>query len=301
MIYETGCENKYHIKYIEGFDSRTRTTEINEKNVCGVMLPYITYKIFDNYSKTLVHGFSTRYGGTSSGYLASLNLSFSRGDDRDRVIENHRRFACALGYDYNRLVFSEQVHGCGIYAVTESDSGRGIAYGMDKLSGIDGLCTDCSKIPLITFYADCVPVFFYDPVRNVAALAHSGWRGTVSDIAGKMVNTMNLKYGCEPGDIICAIGPSICRSCYEVGTDVADEFRRRYKDGEISDVLRSIENGKYLLDLHSACRYNLLAAGVDREHIAMPDLCTCCNPDFLYSHRASKGMRGNLAAVIMLR
>ena len=154
---------------------------------------------------------------------------------------------------------------------------------------------------MITFYADCVPLFFYDPVNKVVGLAHSGWKGTVGNIANAMVDKFVELYGSNPSDIVAAIGPSICVDCYEVSQDVALQFMAAYSETEIKYILYSKDNGKYQLNLHEACKRNLINSGVLEGNISMPDFCTCCNPDILYSHRASNGMRGNLAAVIMLK
>ncbi len=264
-----------------------------------IVVPVIKYEIFAGFNE-LIHGFSTREGGVSKEHLFSMNLSYSRGDDRDNVNENHRRFGEALGYDCNKLVFSDQVHDIKIHTVTEEDAGKGIVRESD-LKGIDGLVTDCRNIPLITFYADCVPLYFFDPIRHVIALAHSGWRGTVGKIGTVMVDRMAEEFGCDRSDIICAIGPSICKDCYEVSEDVANVFKSAYSPERCNSLLYDKGNGKYQLDLHKSCRYNLIDAGILPQNIAMPDFCTCCNSELLFSHRASNGMRGNLVAVMMLR
>lgn len=282
------------LKYI----NHNQTCIMNERD--GVF--YVTFPLFEPY-KELTHGFSTRLGGVSKEHLESMNLSFSRGDERENVLENHRRFAKAVGYDENRLVFSDQVHKTTIHKVTEQDAGKGIVKESD-LKEIDGLVTDIPDIPLITFFADCVPLFFYDPEKKVVALAHSGWRGTIEEIGAKMVAFMRDEYGCLPENIICAIAPSICQSCYEVSADVAEQFLEKYKvyyeNKDMSELLYQKENGKYQLNLHKACELTLLNAGILKEHLDITDLCTCCNPDVFFSHRASHGKRGNLAAVIML-
>lgn len=263
-------------------------------------VPYIKFRNLSEFDDEIVHGFSTRLGGVSREHLASMNLSFTRGDAPDHVLENHRRFANAVGYDYRKLVCSDQVHLTNIRNCTSSDCGKGIIKESD-IRETDGLLTDEPGVPLITFYADCVPLFFYCPVKRVAALAHSGWRGTVAGIGTKMIQRMVSDYGCRPEDIRCAIGPSICRNCYEVSEDVAAEFKKEYKASELAAMVTEKGNGKYLLDLQLACRYNFLRAGVQDKHISTADICTCCNPELLYSHRASHGMRGNLGAVIMLK
>ncbi len=261
---------------------------------------YITFPKLEQYGKHMIHGFSTRLGGVSEGYLGSMNLSFTRGDDREKVLENHRRFARALGYDEKKLVFSDQVHLSHFYKVTKEDCGKGIMKESD-IKEIDGLVTNEPGIPIITFYADCVPLFFYDSAKKVIAMAHSGWRGTVERIGAKMIAFMGKEYGSKPEDIICAIGPSICQNCYEVSEDVALHFLEVFGDSYGDMLLYRKENGKYQLNLHKACEVTLLHAGIRQENLDVTDICTCCNPDILFSHRASNGKRGNLAAVMMLR
>ncbi len=273
-----------------------KTCNINEKE--GVT--YITFPKLSSFEDDMIHGFSTRLGGVSKEYLGSMNLSFTRGDERANVLENHKRFAKALGYDENKLVFSNQVHLTNFYKVTDKDAGKGITKESDILE-IDGLVTNEPGIPLITFYADCVPLFFYDPVKKVIAMAHSGWKGTVERIGAKMVSYMEEEYGCQAQDIICAIAPSICQNCYEVSEDVALRFIKVFGDGYGKELLYKKENGKYQLNLHKACEITLLEAGILAEHMDITDICTCCNPKFLFSHRASNGMRGNLAGVMMLK
>lgn len=274
----------------------TKTCEINEKE----NVTYITFPKLSQYGEDMVHGFSTRLGGVSKNHLGSMNLSFTRGDEREDVLENHRRFGKALGYDENRLVFSNQVHLTNIHKVTREDCGKGIIRESDIIE-IDGLVTDEPGIPLITFYADCVPLFFYDPVNKVIAMAHSGWKGTVERIGAKMISYMKEEYHSNPEDIVCAIAPSICQKCYEVSEDVALRFLEVFGDGYGDELLYRKDNGKYQLNLHKACEITLLEAGVKKEHLDVTDICTCCNPEFLFSHRASNGMRGNLAGVMMIK
>ncbi|MCM1170704.1 MAG: peptidoglycan editing factor PgeF [Clostridium sp.] len=291
------------LTFIPPFSYGKRSTYIDYQLVKGfgrdALVPVIHYHIFSNY-EDLVHGFSTRLGGVSKQHLASMNLSFSRGDEKEAVILNHRRFAAAVGYDENSLVFSDQQHNTNIHIVKKEDKGKGFSRESD-IENIDALMTNEREIPLMTFYADCVPLFFYDPVNKAVALAHSGWKGTVKKIGMKVIRAMGDAYGSNPKDIICAIGPSICQECYEVDGDVIEKIRDAFDEASYDDLFYEKENGKYQLNLHQACKYTLLLAGVCEEHIAMPDLCTCCNGNALFSHRASKGMRGNLAAVIMLK
>lgn len=245
------------------------------------------------------HGISTRLGGVSSGMWSSMNLSFSRGDREEAVRENFRRISEAIGIPYSNLVFSDQVHNTEIRKVTFEDRGKGIEEPLDYV-GIDGLITNVPCLPLVTFYADCVPLFFVDSARKAIGLSHSGWRGTVGKIGKKTVEAMTKAYGTDPGDIIAGIGPSICRDCYEVSDDVAEAFEKEFSEAECREMLEDKNNGKYQLDLWKANEFIMLEAGIKPENISVTDICTCCNHELLFSHRASGGKRGNLAAFLCL-
>lgn len=275
------------------YANQNHSTEIHEKD--GVV--YLTFRNLEQPG--VIHGFSTRLGGVSKGHFAEMNLSFHRGDEREAVMENHHRFARALGYDEEKLVFSDQVHTTNIHKVTAEDCGKGIIRESDII-GIDGLVTNQPGIPLITFYADCVPLFFHDPVKQVVAMAHSGWRGTTARIGKVMLEYMEQEYGTRAKDVFCAIGPSICQKCYEISADVAEEFQKEFTTEQYADFMQDTGNGKYHLDLWKVNQYILLEAGITEEHLETTDICTCCNPELLFSHRASHGKRGNLGAVIML-
>lgn len=246
----------------------------------------------------VAHLFSTRLGGVSIGDCASMNLSFTRGDAPEAVAENYRRITAALGTTPERTVASRQTHTTNIRYVTEADAGKGVVRPADY-ANVDGLMTDVSDLALATFYADCVPLYFVDPVHRAIGLAHSGWRGTAADMAGTMVAAMHDRFGTKPAELVTAIGPSICRECYEVGEDVAEVFLQAYPGTDV--VTPGCRDGKYQLDLWLANRLNLLRAGVPAEHITVTDICTCHNPDYLFSHRASHGKRGNLGAFLMLK
>ena len=270
------------------------TTELKEKN----HVPYIQFK---NLSATGIvkHGFSTRKGGVSTGIFSSMNLNFKRGDDPDAVMENYRRMAAALNMRVEDMVLSDQTHTTNVRVITEEDRGKGILRPQDY-SDVDGMITNVPGIVLVTSYADCVPLYFVDPVRKAIGLSHSGWKGTVGHIGQKTVWKMHEVYGSEPKDIVAAIGPSICQSCYEVSDDVAEAFRANFTADEAADILLDKGNGKYQLDLWKANWYVLTDAGILPEHLSVTDLCTACHPDLLWSHRKTNGQRGGLAAFLSL-
>ncbi len=266
----------------------------------------VIYLTFPGLERTgaVRHLFSTREGGVSEGIYASMNLSYSRGDRKEAVDENYRLIAAALGSSTEDMVCSDQTHTDNVRLVTAKDRGKGVTRPKDY-TDIDGLITRERGIVLCTFFADCVPLFFVDPVRKAIGLSHSGWRGTVQKIGKKTVEKMQEAFGTDPGDVHAAIGPSICQDCYEVSGDVIEEFRRAFPGAEEYDLRSSplwyqTRPGKYQLDLWEANRLVMLEAGISAEHIEVTDLCTCCNPEFLFSHRASHGQRGNLGAFMKL-
>ena len=267
-------------------------------NVCGDVV-YLTYPAL-TATDTVLHGFTTRLGGVSEGVFSSMNLSFTRGDEEAAVHENYRRIAGAIGFSCESIVCSDQTHTTNVRRVGKEDRGNGVTRPR-PYSDVDGLITNETGVTLATFYADCVPLYLVDPVRKAIGLSHSGWRGTVGKIGKVTVEAMRREFGSDPGDIVAAVGPSICMTCYEVGGDVAGEFRKAYPERIWNRLMEDKGNGKYQLNLWEACSENFLEAGVLPEHIHMPQICTCCNPEFLFSHRASKGKRGNLAAFLALK
>ena len=190
--------------------------------------PYLKYPMFEK-TGIVRHGFSTRLGGVSEGCYASLNLSFDRGDREEAVRENFRRIGEAMGVRCEDMVLSRQTHITNVRVVTEDDRGKGIVRERDY-TDVDGLVTDVPGICLVTSYADCVPLYFVDPVKKVIGLSHSGWRGTVGKIGKKTVELMAERFGSKPGDILAAVGPSVCMDCYEVSGDVIERVKEAFAE-----------------------------------------------------------------------
>ena len=262
----------------------------------------IRYLQFPALSATEVcrHLFSTRIGGVSEGDLGSMNLSYTRGDKKENVDENFRRIADILECEPDDFVLSHQTHTTNVRVVTEADRGKGITRERDY-EEVDGLITNVPGIVLSTFYADCVPLYFLDPVKKAIGLSHSGWRGTVNKMGKVTVNKMAEEYGCNPKDLVAVIGPSICVDCYEVSMDVAQEFMTAFADAENLDKIVIPKNEeKAMLNLWQANLAVLIEAGIPKENITLPDLCTSCNKELLFSHRATNGKRGNLGAFLVL-
>ena len=270
-----------------------RVLEIEDKSV-----PLLYFPILEN-TGIVEHCFTTRAGGVSEGIFDSLNLSFTRGDDESAVMENYDRLAAALDTRKEQFVCTDQTHTTNVIRVGKEDCGYGVTR-QKPYTDVDGLVTDEPGVVLSTFFADCVPLYFVDTVNRAIGLSHSGWRGTVGRMGQRTLEKMATEFGTNPKDIVAAVGPSICQDCYEVSEDVAEEFIREFS-GHADEILINKGNGKYQLDLWKTNEIVLIEAGVKKENIAVTNICTCCNPDVLFSHRASKGKRGNLGAFMYIR
>ena len=265
----------------------------------GTVTPFLEFPLFKN-TGIVRHGFSTRLGGVSKGYYSSMNLSFERGDDPEAVRENFRRMGAAIGVSCEDMVLSKQTHTTNVRIVTEEDRGKGILKERDY-TDVDGLITDRPGICLVTSYADCVPLYFVDPVRKVIGLSHSGWRGTVGKIGKHTVELMQETFGCRPEDILAAVGPSVCMDCYEVSEEVIDKFREAFDKENWEQLFYKKANGKYQLNLWKANELIFLESGILAEHMAITNVCTHCNSEILYSHRTMGNKRGNLCAFLALK
>lgn len=262
-------------------------------------VPFFTYEHLER-TGIVVHGFSTRMGGVSTGDCATMNLSFERGDLEEAVRTNYELLGAAVGFRTDSLVFSKQTHTTNVRVVTEKDRGKGFTRERDY-TDVDGLITNVPGLTLATFYADCVPLFFVDPVHKAIGLSHSGWKGTVGKIGKVTIEKMTAQYGTDPKDVLAAIGPSICQSCYEVSEDVIEQFKEAFDEKYWQELFYGKEDGKFQLNLWRANELIFEEAGILKEHCSTTNVCTCCNPGYLFSHRASKGKRGNLGAFLQLK
>ncbi len=242
----------------------------------------------------LVHAFSTKIGGISKDEFESLNLGFNRGDEN--VLDNYKIIADTLQVNPNSFVASAQTHKCEVCQVTYNDLGNGI-YTDNKFKDVDGIYTCDKEVTLVTYYADCVPLFFYAPAHNIIGMAHAGWRGTVGEIGKNLALIWNKEFNIDFKDIEVGIGPSICKDCFEVHNDVADVFLAKplFKEFVVPNKLE----GKYNIDLWACNKKSLEALGITKIYTA--NICTCCNDDIFYSHRKTQGKRGSLAGFMSLR
>ncbi|MBQ2841379.1 MAG: peptidoglycan editing factor PgeF [Oscillospiraceae bacterium] len=241
--------------------------------------------------------FSTRLGGVSKAPLDSMNLGFNRGDDRLSVMENHDLLGKAAGLPLNRLVAFSQIHENGVCVATSDDAGEAF---LSEKREFDSVITATPELPVATYHADCVPVFLLDPVRRVCGVAHAGWRGTALKTPARAVSEMVSRFGCDASDILAAIGPSIGSCCFETHSDVPDAMLSSFGDGA-KPFIESLENGKFRVSLPGLNTLSLLECGIHDENITLSDECTCCKSDLYWSHRKTGGIRGTMAAIIMLK
>lgn len=264
-----------------------------------IIVSYLEFELLKKQS-WLTHAFSTRLGGVSLGCFASMNLGFRRGDDDAAVAENYRRLGEAVGFDWTKVVLSHQTHTTNVRLVTKDDAGKGTVRERDY-TDVDGLITNEPGLPLVTFYADCVPLYFADPKHKAIGLSHSGWRGTANRMGEQTLKAMHKAFGTNPQDVIAAIGPSICKDCFEVGPEVAAEFANVFSKEQMKRICHAGNGDRSYIDLWLANRIILEEAGIPAQNISVSNLCTRCNPELLYSHRMMGTQRGNLAAVLMIR
>lgn len=273
---------------------------VNTRECKFQQVDQVPYVVFSKWTQdsNLTHCFTTKHGGISEGYLASLNLGFGRGDSKETVTQNYQNICSVLGVEVESLVLSKQIHETNIEEVTYKDKGNGIIH-PNKWESVDGIYTREKGITLVTHYADCVPLFFYAPKHQIIGMAHAGWRGSVGEIGKKMVEEWMHKYNVPVEDIEVGIGPSIGACCFEVHADVADEFIKKF--GKASFIVESKINGKYNINLWECNKQSLIKCGIKAENIAISELCTCCHDDIFFSHRKTMGNRGTLAAIMHLK
>lgn len=250
----------------------------------------------------LLNAFSTREGGISTGQYATMNLSSTVGDGIENVRRNFELFGEAIGVSPKDMVAAHQTHTNVVLKVGTERKGMGITKVRD-FHDVDGLVTNVPGLCLVASFADCVPLYFVDPVNHAIGLSHSGWRGTVAKIGAKTIELMQREFGSRLSDIICCIGPCIGKECYEVSSDVVESFYEAYGSEKCKRFCepRPEKEGKFLLDLPQANFEQLVEIGLKPENIALPDLCTACNSDILFSHRATSGKRGGMCAFLMIK
>lgn len=255
------------------------------------ILPMTVEKIDAGISGHGVTAFSTLRGRVApDDPYSEFNACHYTGDSERHVRRCRRALCQELGIDHDRLIMARQTHSTCVEVVDH------IPFGVESLDGVDGLVTSLRGVALAINTADCVPLMMCDCEAGVIAAVHSGWRGTVGLIAARAVEAMR-DMGAEPSRIRAAMGPSICRGCFEVGEDVAERFRRDFPD----DVVSAGRSERPHVDLGAAVRHTLIESGVTPDRIILPAVCPRCNPDRFFSARRLGVASGRTLSVIMLK
>jgi len=233
---------------------------------------------------------SFRQGGVSSPPFQSLNTGLHTKDTKKNILKNRELFFSTLNIDPATLVCLKQIHSSYIVIAKDSDKGRGALDYKDSLAEADGIITNQKSIPLVIFTADCMPLFFLDPQNRIAGIAHAGWKGTLSGIAGAMLNRM-LDMGASKEQIFVGLGPSIQNCCYQVKKNLIVKFDNKYIEKR---------NENYYLNLCEVNKDILIASGMKEENIIESHYCTSCHIEKCYSYR-KEGQTGRMASVIMMK
>lgn len=258
-----------------------------------VTIGALEYLVAENIPAT--HCFTTRFGGVSSGYLASMNIGTHRGDTPENVLENYRILAAALGFETEKLVLTKQTHTDRVVRVDRQHHGIGLSR--PEFDPCDALITNDPGTGLVVFTADCTPVLLCDPVTGAVGAAHAGWRGTAAQIAGKTAQAMIDAYGCKPENLRAAIGPNIAQCCFQTDRDVPDAMLEAY--GQAAEAFILARNSKYYVNLKELNALALRQVGV--EQIEISPCCTACRPDRFWSHRKVGNLRGSQGAIIVCK
>ena len=251
----------------------------------------------------LRHGFSTRKGGVSKEHLSSLNLGFNLGDEREKVLENFRILGSLFEAKPEDFVLTQQTHSVNVRHVGREDRGKGIFRERDY-TDVDALMTDEEGVILSAFSADCVPILFYDKGHRAIASCHSGWRGTHGRILARVIEATQREFSSKPEEIYIAIGPSICKNCYEVSEDVGEAFLDAFpalrEETKNASPIERVSEEKFHIDLWELNRWIALENSIPAENISVSGYCTMERPDLFFSHRYSQGKRGVQGAFIGL-
>lgn len=291
----------------------------DEKKIFTVhteQIPYLSFDLLDGLG--IPNLYTTRYESydASAGEgVKGLRLSVMDNDDISEaapvVIANRSRLAKQIGSSIDYECITEQEHTVNVHVVSKEDLGPSWPepLPMHRLF-VDGLVTDIPEVLLTAYGGDCPPVYIADPVRGAVGLVHAGWKGTLGRIPEVAIAKMAVYFGCDPANMYAAIGPGVCRDCYEMGDEIFEAFASGWGRADAERILsrypaedaegRRIPEGKYHLDLREANKMTLLRAGIPEDHIAVSNVCTMCNKDIFYSYRG-RCMENHQAAMITNR
>ena len=240
--------------------------------------------------------------GVQTLYTSSCDIAWNFEDEKSR--DNYLALGKQLGISPEDMVKSKQTHTDIVKIVSRENGGDGILRSLDENKPYDGLITNEKNLLLCTVEADCLPVYFYDPVKEVIAMVHSGWKGTAKKISQVTIQKMQSVFGCQAENILAAIGPHICKDCYEVGRELIEEFSVNFDKCEIEKIFIPKNQEKYLLNLEEAVRLTLLKNGLTEENIFSAGVCTMHSQKEGYSfcsYRRSKSKTERMLTAIMMK
>jgi len=247
-------------------------------------LEYITFNILNKYSNKLTHGFFFKNGGVSTGIYLSLNFRILGNDSKANVFKNNEIVKQEL--NLSKVHKAIQYHTDNILIL---DNNNKIKYEIEKLNDeeFDSYLTNEKGIATVITTADCNPIVIYDPIKNVVANVHSGWKGTIKQIYLKTIRLMNKKFDCNYEDIIVCIGPSINKCCF-CSSNL--EFKKQFTDiwPNEKEYITNKENGEFFIDLPYVIKKDLIQLGLKEDNIALSNICTVCNSDICFSYRVFK-------------
>ena len=258
---------------------------------------YISFQPLDQ--RGIINAFTTRVGGKSLPPYQTLNMGLHTGDESEHVIANRKLFLDGQGLNLNNVVAAKQIHSTNLEAVDDSYRGKGAWKWESAIENTDGLVTRSKNVILMAFYADCVPVYIFDSQKEVVALVHAGWKGTLGKIAVVTLEKMKSCYETKFSQCLVVIGPAIGPCCYEVDANLVDKFHNAGLD---MDKLVTINHsGHYLLNLWEANKQVVVQSGVPEDNVFVSGLCTKCNNELFFSYRADRGITGRMAAIIAMK
>ncbi|MBN2742970.1 MAG: peptidoglycan editing factor PgeF [Marinilabiliaceae bacterium] len=232
---------------------------------------------------------TNRDGGFSQAPYHSMNLGTHVNDHLPHVLSNRQALANRYGLRVEQFVYMNQVHGNSVAVIEKADG---------TIPQCDAMVTQTPGVVLMVLVADCVPIVLSDPSRQVVAVAHAGWRGTVSKITANVLNVMNDMYGCQSQDIQITIGPAIGRCCYQVGHEVIESVHQNCP--EVISALIPQGDATHF-DLHGANRQILIENGINPNQIHQHQQCVCCHSEQWFSYRASGGRTGRFGMGVWIQ
>lgn len=261
---------------------------------------YLSSPLYDKLA-FINNGMSTRLGGVSTGPCSTMNLQYNGIDNDDCVTENYKIFCKETGININKIVKNKQTHSTNVIKIDTNYEFRNALLPGYDFEGYDGIITNVPDVTLFAFSSDCSIISIVDPENKAIGLCHSGWRGTAGKIGSKVIHMLHENYGSDPSKLLVTIWPSICQECFEVEWDMVEQAIQNFDKKYHSLMYYQKSEKKYQFNLWNANKIVLLESDIKEENIFMPNLCTKCNPDTLFSHRNTGFNRGNLVCFLAIK